>query len=221
MIGYSDLLLLGVPDPLPPGARQQVERMDRAARHLLSLIEEILTFSRLEAGREVVRPEPVDLGELVHEVVAIVEPLARERGLAFHAPEAPPTAPFRTDPRKLRQILINLLGNAVKFTERGEIRFDVEADGRALLFHVADTGIGIPPEQLDRIWEAFYQVEGTSTRTAGGTGLGLAVSRELARLLGGDIAVQSTPGEGTVFSLRLPLHPPGDPPAPSRGRSAG
>ncbi|MDQ3557260.1 MAG: CHASE domain-containing protein [Gemmatimonadota bacterium] len=203
MIGYTELLRMGIPDPIPPRAKEQVERIDRAARHLLSLIEEILTFSRLDAGRETVRVEPVDLPDLVHEVVAIIQPLANTKGLHFHAPE-PPAAPLRTDPRKLRQILINLLGNAVKFTDRGEIRFEVEAEEGGVAFRVQDTGIGIAPEDLERIWEPFRQVDNAKTRSVGGTGLGLSVSRQLARLLSGKITVESTPEEGSTFTLWLP-----------------
>jgi len=203
-IGYVDLLLMGIPEPIPVGARRHVERIRLASQHLLSIIEEILTFSRIEAGRETVEREAVDLAGLVGEVSAIIEPLANERGLLLHVPDlvSPPT--LVTDPRKLRQILVNLLGNAVKFTERGSVGFAVErADGWVLL-HVRDTGIGIDAALHEAIFDPFRQVDGGMTRAAPGTGLGLTVSRELARLLGGDILVRSAPGEGSVFTVRLP-----------------
>jgi PAS domain S-box-containing protein len=207
MIGYSDLLLAGIPEPLQPASHRQVERIRSASRHLLSIIEEILTFSRIEAGRETVRREAVDLAELVREVSAIVEPLAGERRLRFLSPEAEAGVTLETDPRKLRQILINLLGNAVKFTEAGEIAFEIERGENAVAFRVRDTGIGIRPEHLGKVFEPFWQVNATATRDAEGTGLGLSVSRELARLLGGDLTVESEPDVGSTFTLTLPLRP--------------
>jgi PAS domain S-box-containing protein len=204
MIGYVDLLLMGIPEPIPMPARAHVERIRLASRHLLSIIEEILTFSRIEAGRETVEAETVDLAALAGEVSAIIEPLANERGLLLHVPADvdPPTVV--TDPRKLRQILVNLLGNAVKFTERGSVGFAVERGEGGVLLHVRDTGIGVDPALHEAIFEPFRQVDGGMTRAAPGTGLGLTVSRELARLLGGDIAVRSALGEGSVFTVRLP-----------------
>lgn len=204
MIGYTDLLELGIPDPLPDQALEKVRRIGLSARHLLQLIEEILTFSRLEAGRETVHPEQIAIVELVHEVVAIAEPLAHENGLELVVSRRGDCEAMTTDPRKLRQILINLVGNAVKFTEEGEIEVKVVGDSADVAFIVADTGIGIAPEHLEAIFEPFLQVEGESGRRAHGTGLGLSVSRRLARLLGGDLTVESRPGEGSIFTLRLP-----------------
>ncbi len=202
--GYADLLLAGIPEPIPEAAQKQVERIRLASKHLLSVIEEILTFSRLEAGRETVNTREVSLEELVDEVCAVVEPLAEDKQLRFHGPGSGPSVALHTDPGKLRQILVNLLGNAVKFTNQGEVAFDIRFDGDHALFSVRDTGIGVAPENLQAIWEPFKQLEDTNTRSAGGTGLGLPVSRDLARLLGGDIAVESTPGRGSTFTLRLP-----------------
>jgi PAS domain S-box-containing protein len=205
MLGYVELLLLGIPEPVPAGATRHVERIRLAAQHLLSIIEEILTFSRIEAGRERVEPEEVDLLGLVGEVSAIIEPLAAGKGLAFRVPERVEPPSLVTDPRKLRQILVNLLGNAVKFTRAGSVAFEVEPDGGHLQLRVRDTGIGIAPADLEVIFEPFRQVDSTMTRPAGGTGLGLSVSRQLARLLGGDVTVESRPGEGSVFTVSLPL----------------
>ncbi len=209
MIGYTDLMLLGVPERLPAEMRSHAERIARASRHLLSIIEEILTFSRLDAGKEEVIPGVVDLRELVDEVSAVIEPLAAARSIAFRAPERLPVPELTTDPRKLRQILINLLGNAVKFTHRGEVELSVLRSGRDLAFRIRDTGLGIATEHLQEIFEPFRQIDDGRTRTAGGTGLGLAVSRRLARLLGGDVVVRSTVTEGSVFELWLPIVPEG------------
>jgi PAS domain S-box-containing protein len=217
VIGYSDLLLAGIPEPMPPSLRRHAERIGLASRHLLSVIEEILSFARLEAGRERVDLETVDLGEVLREVVAIVEPLAADKRLRFVAPSRVEPPEMVTDARKLRQILVNLLGNAVKFTDRGEIRFEAERCGGWMDFRVSDTGIGIAPEHLERIFEPFRQVDDAPTRVAGGTGLGLSVSRDLARMLGGDVSVRSAPGEGSTFTVRLPV---GVPEAASASASA-
>jgi PAS domain S-box-containing protein len=207
MIGYADLLQMGIPDPISPRAGEQVSRIGVAARHLLQLIEEILTFSRLEAGREVVEAEPVSLAGLVHEVRVIVEPLAREKGLHWSVHRAPGVDVIRTDPRKLRQILINLVGNAVKFTGQGKVELAIDRGGGWVVFRVRDTGSGIAPEHLEVIFQPFHQLVTDRSRRAHGTGLGLTVSLGLTRLLGGDLTVESTPGQGSTFILRLPADP--------------
>ncbi len=204
VLGYAELLLMGIPVEVEPAAQEHVRRIGRATRHLISIIEEILVFSRMEAGRETLSLAPVDLVELTREVAAIVEPLAAGKRLRFTAPEPPP-GEVTTDGRKLRQILINLLGNAVKFTDHGEVSFSVDREGDEILFRVADTGVGIAPEHLEQIWEPFRQVQNPMTRTAGGTGLGLSVSRHLALLLGAELTVESVPGQGSSFALRLPV----------------
>ena len=173
-----------------------------SADHLLGLIDEILTFSRVEAGKEVVRLEDEDLRALVEETVTMVRPLAEHKGLTLVAEY--PEGSLRTDGGKLRQILLNLLSNAVKFTDKGEVTLRGRRDENGAEFYISDTGIGIAPENLQRIFEPFWQVEQSSTRRAGGTGLGLTVSRSLARLLGGDVSVESTPGVGSTFTVTLP-----------------
>jgi PAS domain S-box-containing protein len=213
VLGYAELLLMGIPVAVDPAAQEHVHRIGRATRHLISIIEEILVFSRMEAGRETLSLAPVDLAELGREVAAIAEPLASGKALRFTTLPAP-EGEVVTDGRKLRQILINLVGNAVKFTDRGEVWFSIEREDGEIVFRVADTGAGIAPEHLEQIWEPFRQVQNTMTRTAGGTGLGLSVSRHLARLLGAELTVKSVPGEGSTFTLRLPvaastLHPTG------------
>lgn len=206
ILGYSDLLRLGVPESLPPGAVRQVGRVQAAAQHLLEVIEEILTFSRMEAGKEEVHPAAVNWAELLDNVSTLAEPLARAKGLEFRL-DVPDTLPEgSTDARKVRQVLLNLLGNAIKFTERGSVELAVCSDDDQILLEVRDTGIGIAPEHLERVWEPFQQVEHTITRTVGGTGLGLAVTRRLARMLGGDVTIRSNPGEGSAFAARIPLN---------------
>jgi signal transduction histidine kinase len=205
MIGYAELLKMGVPEPIGDASRSQVERIRLAAHHLLQLIEEILTFSRIEAGRERVEVEPVSLKVLADEVCAIIEPLAEGRGLGFQVEVPDPSVVLRTDPRKVRQILLNLLGNAVKFTAEGEVRFHAARRGGRVLLEVRDTGIGIPPEEQEKIFEAFWQAETEMHARVSGTGLGLPVTLRLVELLGGEMRVTSAAGQGSVFSVELPL----------------
>ncbi len=191
---------------------------------LLTLINDILDLSKIEAGQLQIRPENVALTRLSNDLRSLFQPVADERGLTFEiviAKDAP--AVIETDRQRLEQILKNLLSNAFKFTERGVVRLAVAPAGAGrLALAVSDTGIGISPEQQQGVFEAFRQADGTISRRYGGTGLGLSISRELARLLGGVIALESTPGEGSTFTVTIPfVYAPGDinpreaPPAPS------
>ncbi|HEX6308381.1 MAG TPA: ATP-binding protein [Longimicrobiales bacterium] len=209
IIGYADLLLMGVPDGVPERAHRQIERIRSASTSLLHLVEEVLSFSRIEAGKEEIRISPVDLGTLLRECMAMIEPLAAEKGLdvAVHAPQTP--LKVISDERKIRQILTNLLSNAVKFTESGGVELAAYTQSDEVVIEVRDTGIGISPEHQDRIFDPFWQVEHSSTRRFGGTGLGLGVSRKLAKLLEGRLEVQSELERGSVFQLILPLYTPG------------
>ena len=204
IIGYGELLADGITGPVNDGQREQLLRIKTSAGHLLGLIDELLTFSRFEAGRETARREPVDVAGILDEAHTIVWPLAKARKLRFSV--MPPSEPqtIVTDRNKLRQILVNLLSNSIKFTERGEITLVAHVDGEAICFEVRDTGIGIAPEDIERIFDPFWQVEQTHSRRAGGTGLGLSVTRALARLLGGDVVAESELGVGSRFEVRLP-----------------
>lgn len=204
IMGYADLLLGGMQDPLPPKSRTHIERVRTAAWHLLGLIDEILVYTRLEAGREELHPERVSVPDLLTEAAALIEPVAAERGLHFVVDTVDGPVMIETDLTKLRQILLNLLSNAVKFTDAGEIRLGACCERNAIVFTVGDTGIGIAEEHVEKVFDPFWQVDQSATRSFGGTGLGLSVSRKLARLLGGDITVESTPGAGALFSIRLP-----------------
>ncbi|MBA3969737.1 MAG: two-component system sensor histidine kinase/response regulator, partial [Gemmatimonadetes bacterium] len=176
-----------------------------SAWHLLGLIEDILTFSRLEAGKEEVVVETVDAGDLAQDTAAVVEPLVTNKKLALRVRVPEGRISIDTDARKLRQILLNLLSNAVKFTDAGEVVLvlEPEAEGGAV-FRVQDTGGGIAPKHLETIFRAFEQVDPSLTRRQQGTGLGLGVSRKLAHLLGGELSVESEVGVGSTFTLRLP-----------------
>ncbi|HUH11597.1 MAG TPA: ATP-binding protein [Longimicrobiales bacterium] len=205
VLGYVDLILAGIPEPIPEPSTKQLERVRLAARHLLSLIEEILAFSRIEAGREAVREEDADLAELARQAVALVDPLARDQGLELRLRGADEPVPVRTDPPKVLQILHNLLVNAVKFTDEGWVTLELATGEEMAELRVVDTGVGIQPKNQARIFESFWQVERPETRSRGGTGLGLSVSRALAQMLGGDVTVESTPGRGSTFTVTLPL----------------
>ncbi|HEV2130924.1 MAG TPA: ATP-binding protein, partial [Longimicrobiaceae bacterium] len=206
--GYASLLREGIPVPLPEESLDYVERIGHSARHLLHLIEDILTFSRLETGQEVIRVRPVGVQELLAEVRAVTEPLAQEKGLRFtiDAPDEP--VQLRTDPRRLRQILHNLLDNAIKFTEKGQVELGARVEEDGVWFQVRDTGIGIAPQDRKKIFEPFKQLEQSNTRVAGGTGLGLSVTDKLVRLLGGSLKLESEPGQGSTFCVCLPAGGP-------------
>ena len=218
--GFADLLAEQMTDPANEPHRHSVRRIRAASDHLLTLIEEILTFARQQAGRSELRLREVDLAELVRESASLVEPLAAAAGLRFtlHVPAHP--VPFRTDVGKMRQVLLNLTANAVKFTEAGEVRLELEAAEDSVLLRVGDTGIGIPPEHAERVFDAFWQVDQSSARL-GGTGLGLAVTRQIAVLLGGEVSLESAAGGGSVFTVRLPLLPaPPEAPHPDEPAAA-
>jgi signal transduction histidine kinase len=208
VIGYSGLLQAGISGELNEQQQQHIHRIESAARHLLGLIEGILNFARLEAGKELVHLTDVNSAELAEEVIALVEPLAKAKGLDIQVTIQPELPLIRTDLAKVRQILLNLLSNAIKFTKQGHVTLDVRADSENMRWTVTDTGIGIAPEDLERIFEPFQQGSQAVSGRAAGTGLGLTVSRQLARLLGGDVTAAGSPGgKGSTFVLRLPLRP--------------
>jgi signal transduction histidine kinase/PAS domain-containing protein len=204
IIGYAELLILGVPETLSEGARERVERMRAGARHLLHLINQLLAMSRLDAGREEIHAEDVDVADLVQEVAVVVEPLALERHLEFRVEVPPSPVRIRTDGGKLRQVLVNLAANAVKFTETGEVRVQLAPVDDEVVLSVADTGSGIAEEHLDRIFEPFWQVDANGREGERGSGLGLAVVRRMVELLGGRITVRSRVGDGSEFTVTLP-----------------
>ena len=202
---YSELLAGEITGMLNTQQQQHVRRIDAAARHLLGLIESILTFARLEAGKEQVTIADINPAQVTESVVSLIEPMANAKSLTIQV-RIPPGLPFiPTDEAKLRQILLNLLSNAIKFTHHGGIALEVTADSNAMCWTVRDSGIGISPADLDLIFEPFRQVNDRHADRSPGTGLGLSVSRQLARLLGGDVAVTSALDHGSEFSLRLPL----------------
>ena len=220
IIGYSELLKEEVEDlgevGIPIG--EDLGKIETSARHLLSLINGVLDLSKIEAGKMEVEVEPFEIAPLVREVCDTVESLMAKKDNRFVADLPEGLGAMRSDPVKLRQCLFNLLSNAVKFTEAGEVTLAVERAGDRLLFRVSDTGIGMTPDQQARLFQRFTQADVSTTRRFGGTGLGLALTRAFAGMLGGDIAVQSEEGQGTTFTLTLPADatpPPEEAPAPT------
>jgi signal transduction histidine kinase len=161
----------------------------------------------MEAGQEQVIHQEVRIGAILEEAASLVRPMAQSKGIPFVIEPPVDDGTIVSDMLKVRQILTNLLTNAVKFTDGGEITLGVRCDENDCFFTVHDTGIGIAADHLDRVFEPFWQVEQTASRRVGGTGLGLSVTRRLAKLLGGDVTVESTKGEGSSFILRLPRAP--------------
>lgn len=208
VMGYGDLLLAGIPEPLPPASTDYVRRIDVSARHLLGIIEEILSYASMESSAATLGAEPADLTAVAREAVVLVGPQARERGLELRLdlPDTPVWA--LTDAGKVRQVLVALLGNAVRFTSAGHVRLELRAGEQAAELRVTDTGAGIAPEHHESIFEPFWQVEQSQTREVGGTGLGLAIARRLAGMLGGELSVQSALGRGSTFTFTLPLRSP-------------
>ena len=221
IMGYQELLADGITGPVTEAQGQQLARIKLSARHLLSLIDEILTFTRLDAGRETVLEEEVELDQVLRDAYEIVEPLAEAKKLQLRLSSPGKGVVIETDPTKLRQILVNLLSNAVKFTQEGHVELSGRVVEDQVLLTVEDTGIGIGEEHLGRIFDPFWQVEQKATRRASGTGLGLTVSRRLANLLGGDVAVRSEVGKGTTFTVTLPLKIPQIVSMPERALRAG
>ncbi|MCB9677830.1 MAG: response regulator [Alphaproteobacteria bacterium] len=206
IIGYAELL---GEELLEAHQRDDLDRIRGAGRHLLGLINGILDLSKVEAGKMELRLEDVDVNALVNDVVDTIRPRIEAQGLRFPVSNDHEGGTVRLDPQKTRQILLNLLSNASKFTEKGEIRLDIESwkrDGMPWLrFTVADTGIGMDEVQANRIFEPFAQADESTSRRYGGTGLGLSITRAFTRMMGGEIHVDSKPGRGTAFTVELPV----------------
>ena len=208
IMGYEELLSDGITGPVTELQRQQLGRINASARHLLGLIDEILTFARVDVGRERIRWESMSVNHTVADSAALLEPMAAAKSIDFIVDLLEEDQAIQTDGTKLRQMLVNLLSNGIKFTENGEVRVGCAVRDGILEVSIADTGVGIPAENIEEVFELFWQAEQTATRKTGGTGLGLSVTRKLARLLGGDVTVASRVGMGTTFLLTLPMKAP-------------
>jgi signal transduction histidine kinase len=203
--GYAELMELGIRGPVTEQQLEDLGRIQRSQRHLLGLVNEVLNYAKLESGNVRYALADVPVPDALADAAALVVPQARAKGLTLTIGECPPDLAVRADSEKLRQVLVNVLGNAVKFTDtRGHVTVTCADRAPWVALQVRDTGIGIPADKLGAIFEPFVQVRADLTRTADGTGLGLAISRDLARGMGGDLTAESTPGVGSTFTLTLP-----------------
>lgn len=207
ILGYADILTARVHGELNPKQVTHLDRVKASVRHLSHLVDEILSFASMEAGRERVVASRADARALVVDAAEIMEPIAEAAGLRFRLELPEEDLVIATDSSKVRQIVINLVSNALKYTPEGEVVVELETASGQLVVHVTDTGPGIAPEHAERVFEPFWQVDQSDGRRITGTGLGLAVARELARLLGGDVTLESEVGKGSRFTLTLPPIP--------------
>jgi signal transduction histidine kinase len=209
IIGFTDVILEGLDGPLTDRMENDLKVVQKNGKHLLDLINDILDMAKIESGRMTLNPEPFNLTEVLEEVVDITGSLAREKQLYLRLAMESSYGELDLDADRirLRQVLINVVGNAIKFTEAGGITISAKRENENLLIQVRDTGIGIPEDKLETIFEAFSQVDTSTTRKAGGTGLGLPISRRLIEMHGGRLWAESQgqSGEGSVFNMELPV----------------
>jgi signal transduction histidine kinase len=206
--GYAALLEEGIYGTLTDEQSKYIARIRHNQAHLLELVNELLDLGKIESGGFTLTLDAVPVHTVVESVHTMIEPQIRARDLQLQVEVNDPELRFHADRERVEQIVLNVLSNAVKFTPPGgSVRIMVSPEADKICVGVRDTGVGIPADKLEAVFEAFYQVEDSRSRTYGGTGLGLAISRQLARAMGGDLTVKSTLGEGSTFSLSLPRSP--------------
>ncbi len=214
IIGFSRVILKGIDGPITETQEQDLKAIYNAGQHLLGLINDILDLSKIEAGKMELAFTDVDLGEIIRGVMSTAVGLVKDKPIELITDIPDDLPAIRADNIRVRQILLNLVSNAAKFTEEGQILVSarlMEREGKKeVLVAVSDTGPGIDPKDQERLFEPFSQVDASPTRKTGGTGLGLSITRHLVELHGGRIWMESTPGEGSTFAFTLPLEPPGE-----------
>ncbi len=215
VLGYSTLMLDGIYGALNEKQREGLERTHRAAKHLLELVNDVLDLSKIEAGRMELYLETFDVADLLANVDSTVRPLVQRNESTLEVRTAGELGSIHADLTRVRQILLNLLSNAGKFTEQGTVTLTARREDDAVTFAVADTGIGMTDEQVGRLFQAFSQAEASTKTKYGGTGLGLAISRQFCRLMGGDLTASSVYGQGSTFMVRLPSLVRGPAPQPA------
>ncbi|MCX7974224.1 MAG: PAS domain S-box protein, partial [Candidatus Aminicenantes bacterium] len=207
IIGFTGILLKGLAGPLNEEQIKQLQIIKNSGQHLLALINDVLDLSKIEAGQMEIHCEPFDFSSSIRQVMEVAKPLAEAKNLFLEAEIDPEIGEITSDRRRLEQILLNLISNGIKFTEKGGVRLDCRKAEQEVIIRVSDTGIGIKPEDFDRIFQPFSQLDTGLTRQYEGTGLGLTICHRLAQLLGGKLSVESEYGKGSTFQLILPLHP--------------
>jgi signal transduction histidine kinase len=205
ILGYTELILDNIYGDVPEKIQEVLERLEKNGRHLLGLINDVLDLSKIEAGQLTLSFSDYSMQEVVHTVVTSVEPLASEKNLTLEVSIAPDLAVGKGDEQRIAQVFLNLVGNAIKFTEEGEVNVKVSASDSKFLTTVSDTGPGLSEADQKRIFEEFHQADSSSTNKKGGTGLGLAISKKIVEMHGGRIWVESSPGQGADFCFTLPV----------------
>jgi signal transduction histidine kinase len=204
IIGFNGILLQGLSGPINPEQAKQMRMVRNSATHLLSLISDILDISKIEAGQLKVELKPFDLRESILKTIQTIRPLAEGKSLTVDVHLSAQVGPVVSDQRRVEQILLNLLSNAVKFTDAGSVSIACDVEGSEYVTRITDTGMGIAPDKIDELFRPFHQIDTGLSRTHEGTGLGLSICKRLLELLHGSIKVESTLGQGSCFSFRLP-----------------
>jgi signal transduction histidine kinase len=206
--GYAALLEEGIAGTVSADQREYIQRIRTNQSHLLELVNELLDLAKIESGQFPLDLEEVVVNEVIDSVGTMIEPQLQASNLRLEVESCAPSLRCHADPERVKQIVLNLLSNALKFTpEGGVVKLGAVAGADAVMVHVSDSGIGIPVDKLDAVFEPFFQIQSSQHRGSRGTGLGLAISRELARSMRGDLTVESTPGRGSTFTLSLPHMP--------------
>ncbi len=205
ILGFTGIMLQGLPGPLNAEQSRQLGMVQKSARHLLDLINEILDLSKIEAGQLEIEKKPFNVRESVEKVVNLVAPAAGNMKLTLTSVVSPDVGELTGDRRRFEQVLINLLNNALKFTKKGQVCVECAIDGRDLVVRVVDTGIGIRPEDLGKLFHPFQQIDTGLNRNHEGSGLGLSICKKLVEMMGGGISVESAWGVGSTFAYRLPI----------------
>jgi signal transduction histidine kinase len=205
ILGYTELILDKIYGEVPENIQEVLERVEKNGRHLLGLINDVLDLSKIEAGQLVLALDDYSMKEVVHTVFTSVESLAAEKNLELKVSVSPEVAQGKGDQQRISQVFLNLVGNAIKFTEAGEVRIEATASNDSFVVSVSDTGPGLSEADQQMIFEEFHQVDGSSTRKKGGTGLGLSIARRIVEMHGGRIWVESTEGKGSTFWFTLPV----------------
>jgi signal transduction histidine kinase len=208
IIGFADVLLEGLDGDLNERMEEDVRLIRDSGRHLRELIGDILDMSKIEAGRMELRYEEIDLRQMANDIMATAQPLANQKSLSMHLDLDPKVGFVTADRTRLRQVLWNIMGNAIKFTEKGSVSLSLQDRGDHVLFAIRDSGIGIKEENIPIVFEQFRQIDGGLNRSASGTGLGMPITKKLVEIHGGEIWIESVYGQGSTFLFTVPYNPP-------------